>query len=84
MSKCRELSIWLFLVSTIGIGFAGGLIVTIYGVKAIMWMLGAIPSPWPLLDKVILLGKLGAAIGAFIGTSLWLQEYCGWGRGRLK
>jgi hypothetical protein len=54
----------------------------------IMWViafaLGYTPSPWPPLDKVILLGKWNAAIGAFIGTSLWLQEFFGRGRGTLK
>ena len=82
MSKCRKWLIWLLFVLVACALAAGALVTAMYIMWALMWMKGAIPSPWLPLDMVIRAAELGAALGAScVVVVLLLQRYDDWENG---
>ena len=82
MSKCRRWLIWLLFMLAVTAFTAGVLVAGMYVWWALMWMMGAIPSPWLPLDMAISYAKLGAALGAScVAVVLLLEHYDDWQNG---
>jgi hypothetical protein len=73
MSNRHKLVLRLKLVMHSIILFAGAVVITVYGTQIIALAIGVFPGPLLSLDKAIGLAKIGAGLGAILGT------WCCWG-----